>query len=79
MDYQLVMMERRLARAGGQRTDDETAALTARIGQLTGALAAAAVEHRALGAAVKTVTLHLSAPGLGLGLWAGLGIGSGFG
>jgi len=61
VDYQLVMMERRLARAGGQRTDDETAALTARIGELTAALTAAAAEHRLLAAAVKTVAVHLSA------------------
>jgi len=61
VDYQLVMMERCLARAGGQRTDDETAALTAHIGELTAALTAAAAEYRLLGAAVKTVALHLSA------------------
>ena len=61
VDYQLVMMERRLARAGGQRTDDETAALTARVGQLTAELTSAAAEHALLNAAVKSVTLHLGA------------------
>ena len=59
VDYQLVMMERRLSRAAGQRTYDETAALTARVGQLTAELTAAAAEHALLSGAVKSVTLHL--------------------
>lgn len=37
-DFQLVQMERRVARAEGHRSRDETAALTARIKELEGAL-----------------------------------------
>lgn len=35
VDFQLVAMERRVARAAGQRTQDETEALNARIAALT--------------------------------------------
>lgn len=61
VDFQLTAMERRVARAGGQRSDDETRALTARIAQLTGSLATAAQEHDLLTASLKAVTQHLSA------------------
>ncbi len=35
VDFQLVQMERRVARAAGERTQDETEALNARIRALT--------------------------------------------
>ena len=62
VDFQLAMVERRLWRAAGARTQDETAALTARIAQLEAALAAAAQEHGLLSAAVAAVNLHLGVP-----------------
>ncbi len=52
-DFQLLQMERRLARAEGHRSRDETAALTARIAQLERELGAAAAEHGMLSEELK--------------------------
>ncbi|KAL4443384.1 hypothetical protein ABPG75_011121 [Micractinium tetrahymenae] len=52
-DFQLLQMERRVARAEGHRSRDETAALTARIAELEQALGAAAAEHGMLAEEVK--------------------------
>ena len=44
------MLERQLARAEGQRTEDETRSLNARIADLGTQLASVASEHAAIGA-----------------------------
>ena len=52
-DFQLVQMERKVARAAGHRSRDETEALSGRIRELEGALAVAAAEQGMLGDEVK--------------------------
>ena len=52
-DFQLVQMERKVARAAGHRSRDETEALSGRIRELEAALAAAAAEQGMLGEEVK--------------------------
>lgn len=52
-DFQLLQMERRVARAEGRRSRDETEALAVRIAQLERALGAAAAEHGMLVEEVK--------------------------
>lgn len=53
VDFRLVLLQRQLARAGGQRTDDEAAALHARIAQLAATLDGRCAERSLLTAQIK--------------------------
>jgi len=52
-DFQVQMMERKVARAGGERTDEEKALLNGRIERLTAELEAVNAEHALLTGQVK--------------------------
>ncbi|GAB4818571.1 hypothetical protein N2152v2_005617 [Parachlorella kessleri] len=58
VDFQLVQMERRVARAAGERTQDETAALNARIKALSQAFDVVSAEHSMLMQQVKQAQDH---------------------
>ena len=53
MEFQLQMMERKVARAGGERSDDETRVLNGRIAKLTETLEGVNAEHSLLSGQVK--------------------------
>ena len=53
MEFQLQMMERKVARAGGERSDDETRVLNGRIAKLTETLEGVNAEHGMLSGQVK--------------------------
>ncbi|KAK9820385.1 hypothetical protein WJX72_009778 [[Myrmecia] bisecta] len=53
VEFQLQMMERKVARAGGERSDEETRALNLRIAKLTQVLEGVNAEHAMLVAQVK--------------------------
>eukprot|EP00879_Flechtneria_rotunda_P003815 GHRR01004055.1.p1 GENE.GHRR01004055.1~~GHRR01004055.1.p1 ORF type:complete len:980 (+),score=386.14 GHRR01004055.1:396-3335(+) len=59
VDYNMQEIERRIARAGGHRSDDEARALNARIQQLTEVLEDVNAEHSMLLEQVKQAELHL--------------------
>ena len=54
VEFQLQQMERKVARAGGQRSEDETRGLNARIERLTGVLEGVNAEHGMLLEQVKS-------------------------
>ena len=53
VDFQMVMLERRVARAAGQHTEDEAAELHAKIGSLQEQLARTLAEHALVSAQLK--------------------------
>ena len=53
VDFQMVMLERRVARAAGQHTEDEAAELHAKIGALQEQLARTCAEHSLVSAQLK--------------------------
>ena len=55
VEFQLQMMERKVARAGGERSDQETKVLNAKIAKLTGQLEVVNAEHSMLQAQLKKV------------------------
>lgn len=60
-DFRLVMLKRSLARAGGQRTDNEAAALHVRIAELSATLDGRNAEHTLFLAQIKKTEQDLGA------------------
>ena len=63
VEFQLQMMERKVARAGGERSDDETRVLNGRIAKLTETLEGVNAEHSMISGQVKKAEEDLG------GLW----------
>jgi hypothetical protein len=62
VDFCLVMLKRSLARAGGQRTDDEAAVLHARIAELSATLDGRNAERSLFQAQIKKTEQDLGEP-----------------